>query len=235
LRWSFSLEDKDVYRLPPESQESRILALYSEDLNGRLFPVETQEGAVQLKGYLGAPVLARRSRGDQHLFINRRWVQHRLLGHAVTSAFGHLLDPGTFPFYVLFLTVPLEEVDVNVHPAKTEVKLRRESETYGFVQRAVQEALQKAGLAAMPTMQLRDGESVNPATGEIRTGDPATAQPGSVFNHSALRQGEQKPASPQAYQLMFGRPDTSQPQEDPPRPPLIRGGPRDWGQDHLPG
>jgi DNA mismatch repair protein MutL len=203
LRWAFTLDDREVYRLPAESLVNRIPALFSDELIGRLFPIEMAEGDTRISGFIGAPSLARRSRGDQHLLINRRWVQHRLLAHACLSAYGPLLEPGSFPIYVLFLTVLHEDVDVNVHPAKTEVKLRRENEAYSFVHKAIQTALQQAGVAAMPVMQLKAGEFVNSTTGEITSQKPA-ASPIQSYRPSSIHTEIQK-ATPEAYELMFGQ------------------------------
>lgn len=198
VRWSLAQDGKTLYRLPPETLQNQLLAVFSEDLKNQLFPVEAEDAGIRLHGFIGSPSLARRSRGDQHIFVNQRWVQHRLLGHAIVSGYGTLLETGQFPFYALFLEVPPSEVDVNVHPAKTEVKLRRESELYGFAANAVLDALQKAGLSAMSMLALRSGETMNRATGEI-TATPAgggrpsfgPAAPARVFN-------------PEAYQIAFG-------------------------------
>ncbi len=206
IRWSLSQEGKDVYRLPPESLHSRLLALFTAELNHHLFPLEAEAKGVRLSGFIGAPNLARRSRGDQYLFLNRRWVQNRLLGHALAAAYGHLLDPGHFPFYALFLEVPATEVDVNVHPAKTEVKLHRENEIYGFILNAVEEALRQAGLRAMPSMPLKAGEAVNENTGEITLPRQAELKPANpAANSSPASQiplrAQIAPAA--AYQMMF--------------------------------
>lgn len=211
VRCSCALEAKDIYRLPPESLESRLLAVFSEELTGHTFPVQNEDAGMKLSGYIGSAALARRSRGDQHLYINRRWVQNRLLGHAVASAFGRLLEENRFPFYVLFLDVEPGEIDVNVHPAKTEVKFRRESDVYDFVSRSIQNALQQAGVSAFPGLHLRSGERFDSATGEIKT-------PQGQGEHGAVAAGfkaartpfagvhpDRNAASLQAYQLVFGR------------------------------
>jgi DNA mismatch repair ATPase MutL len=96
--------------------------------------------------------------------------------------------------------------------------LRRENETYGLVQRAIQAALQQAGLAAMPAMQLKSGETVNPATGEITsdTRSPATQE------RPLPHYPPERKAPPEAYRIMFGKTDSHR--ADPPLPPLDKGG-----------
>lgn len=206
IRWTLSSDGKDLYRLPPETLRDRILAVFSENLGSQLFPLDAVRSGWRLFGFIGAAQLARRSRGDQHLFINRRWVQHRMLGHAVVSAYGNLLERGLFPFYVLFLEIPPQEVDVNVHPAKTEVKLARENDLYTFVMHSVSNTLQETGLAAMSEIHLRKGESLDPTTGEIISQGTAAAPIRSTSFGSPPAQFHPlrfPHASSEAYQLLF--------------------------------
>ncbi|RJP82179.1 MAG: DNA mismatch repair endonuclease MutL [Candidatus Zixiibacteriota bacterium] len=222
IRWALTLDGRDLYRLPPETLESRLLAVFGEELNGRLFRVEAEAAGLRLEGYVGAPVLARKSRGDQHLFINRRWIQHRLLNHAVVTAYSKLLEAGLFPFYVLFLEVDPREVDVNVHPAKTEVKLRRENEVYGFVHQAAGDALHAAGLAVMGEMPLQAGERVDPVTGEITTSLPLRQEPATVPGRGYIppyRPPESRPSPPEAYELIYGRSAAPPASREAPSPP----------------
>jgi DNA mismatch repair protein MutL len=209
IRWTLNSDGKDLYRLPPETLKDRILAVFSADLNSRLFPLNVTQAGWRLSGFIGAAELARRSRGDQHLFINRRWVQHRLLGHAVVSAYGNLLERGLFPFYILFLELPPQDVDVNVHPAKTEVKLVRENDLYTFLLQSVSGMLQEAGLAAMSDLHLRRGESLDASTGEIIPEGAAAAPIRSAAFGSSPVRFHPTPSSPaplEAYQLLFQPP-----------------------------
>ncbi len=216
IRWSYNQDGKNIYRLPPESGENRLLAVFSEELAGHILPVICEESNTRLTGFIGSAEIARKSRGDQHLFVNLRWVQNRLIGHAIASGFHHLIEDKKFPFYVLFLDLPPEEVDVNVHPAKSEVKFRRESEIYNFVRRAVQETLQGAGIDAFREMTLKPDENLNNITGEItretsQGNNRATASLPHNFSTSHSRQGggdSSHAFSPQAYQLVFGQKET---------------------------
>ncbi len=214
VRWSYRQDGKDVYRLPPESILNRILEVFSNELADHVFPISGEEGRVKLSGFVGSAQIARRSRGDQHLFVNRRWIQNRLLGHAVLSGFGPLIEERKFPFYLIFMNIPPEEVDVNVHPAKSEVKFRRESEIYNLVNRSVKEALQRAGVSAFREIALQQGENLDQQTGEI------TSPQGGKPIHPAVIPTRGQPAhsfprldyqmdnfTPQAYQLVFGTPD----------------------------
>ncbi len=109
--------------------------------------------AVGVAGMAGVPAIARAGRGNLSFFVNRRWVNSRLLAYAVEEAYHGLLMTGRHPVAVLNITLPPAEVDVNIHPAKSEVKFRHEPDVFRAVQRAVRQAL----VAQMPAPQDRGG------------------------------------------------------------------------------
>lgn len=208
IRWSLVMDGKDAYRLPPESLENRIAALFSDELADKLFPVMGNEEGIQLTGFITSPEFARKSRGDQYLYINRRWIQNRLIGHSIASAYGHLLEEKKYPLYVLFLQISPEEVDVNVHPAKSEVKFRREAEVYNLVHFSVGKALQKAGLKAFADAHLRSGERLDASTGEIQSVGRDYQQGDRKYSaFPAFREFRalSRRVAGEAYQLVFGR------------------------------
>ncbi|HWT02177.1 MAG TPA: DNA mismatch repair endonuclease MutL [Pyrinomonadaceae bacterium] len=105
------------------------------------------ERVARVRGYVSAPRERRTSRDAQYLFINGRYVRDRLVGRALSEGYRSILPHGVYPAALLFLEVPLEEVDVNVHPAKTEVRFRRAAAVADAVREAVREALASAGYA----------------------------------------------------------------------------------------
>jgi DNA mismatch repair protein MutL len=104
-----------------------------------------QAQVARVRGYVSAPRERRTSRDAQYLFINRRYVRDRLVGRALSDGYRAILPHGVYPAALLFLEVPLEEVDVNVHPAKTEVRFRRAAAVADSVREAVRAALASAG------------------------------------------------------------------------------------------
>ncbi|HEY0376287.1 MAG TPA: DNA mismatch repair endonuclease MutL [Pyrinomonadaceae bacterium] len=105
------------------------------------------ERVARVRGYVSAPRERRTSRDAQYLFINGRYVRDRLVGRALSEGYRSILPHGVYPAALLFLEVPLEEVDVNVHPAKTEVRFRRAAAVADAVRESVREALASAGYA----------------------------------------------------------------------------------------
>jgi DNA mismatch repair protein MutL len=106
-----------------------------------------QSHVARVRGYVSAPRERRTSRDAQYLFINGRYVRDRLIGRALSDGYRAILPNGVYPAALLFIEIPLEEVDVNVHPAKTEVRFRRAAAVADAVREAVRGALASAGYA----------------------------------------------------------------------------------------
>lgn len=125
----------------------------------------TQAGTIQVSGYVSLPTLSRANRSQITLFVNGRWVQDSHLSYAIVEAYHGLLMTGRYPAAVVFVTLSPEEVDVNVHPAKTEVRFRRPDAVFGAVQKAIRQLL----LAHLPAPEARLPTTLPP--------QPATASP----------------------------------------------------------
>ena len=105
-------------------------------------------GALRLSGFYSKPELQKLNRNSIYIFVNKRLIRDRLLMHAITEAYRNVIPPTSFPVVLLFLEMPPEEVDVNVHPAKTEVRFRQQSMVHDFVRDSLRTALIKARPAA---------------------------------------------------------------------------------------
>jgi DNA mismatch repair protein MutL len=116
----------------------------------RAFPSQI----ARVRGFVSAPRERRTSRDAQFLFVNGRFVRDRLIGRALSEGYRSILPHGVYPAALLFIEVPLEEVDVNVHPAKTEVRFRRAAAVADAVREAVRAGLASAGYT--PTTEIRD-------------------------------------------------------------------------------
>jgi len=105
-------------------------------------------GTVRLSGFYSKPELQKLNRNSIYIFVNKRLIRDRLLLHAITEAYRNIIPPTSFPVVLLFLEMPPEEVDVNVHPAKTEVRFRQQSLIHDFVRDSIRNALIQARPAA---------------------------------------------------------------------------------------
>ena len=118
-----------------------LAALYGVEVAKQLMEIQAEEEGIQLSGFTSPIALTRSNRKDITFFINGRWVQDTPLTSAFIQAYHTLLMVGRYPMGVLFIEVTPEEVDVNVHPAKAEVRFRSQDKVFGFVQRAVRRGL----------------------------------------------------------------------------------------------
>ena len=106
------------------------------------------QALLRLSGFYSKPELQKLNRNSIYIFVNKRLIRDRLLMHAITEAYRNVIPPTSFPVVLLFLEMPPEEVDVNVHPAKTEVRFRQQSLVHDFVRDSLRTALIEARPAA---------------------------------------------------------------------------------------
>jgi DNA mismatch repair protein MutL len=162
VRFSLALEGRQALLTDGNGElRDAVAAVYGADIASAMLPLVPAEGAVEVSGLAAAPQVSRGTRGHVSLFVNGRWVQSRRLAYAVEEAYRGLLMVGRYPIAVLKVTLPFEDVDVNVHPTKAEVRFRDESAAFGAVQRVVRAALL---------------ESAPIASGVVSAAPPATAQ-----------------------------------------------------------
>lgn len=142
LRWSVLMDDKLVLQTSGSGERFEILqVLFGVSEASKLMPIRFEERNLKLEGYISNLSLTRSNRRDMTMFVNGRWVQDPILTSAVIRAYNTLLMVGRFPVAVLFLTIPPDMVDVNVHPAKAEVRFRDLDTVVGGLQRAIRRAL----------------------------------------------------------------------------------------------
>jgi DNA mismatch repair protein MutL len=134
-----------------------ITGLLGREMVKELLPVDYQDGHARVWGYVGRPGAARAGRNHQYFFVNRRAIKQIQVRYAMEEAYAHLLPNGRYPVCVLFIEVEPREVDVNVHPAKAEVRFEREREVKGSVYKATRQAL-GAHLLIPGTTVSPDGE-----------------------------------------------------------------------------
>jgi|SRR5690625_915647 len=140
---AFSLyhNDSELFQLPKANTRQRIVAIFGGKTNEKLVPVEEETEVVNVRGFVGKPEFARRTRGEQFFFVNDRFIRSSYLNHAITSAYEGLLQEKQFPSYFLFLEMDTESIDINIHPTKTEVKFDDEHAIYAILRSAVKHSL----------------------------------------------------------------------------------------------
>ena len=148
--------------------EERIEQIFADNMMEALIPVIQETDYLSLNGFIGKPSIFKKSRGEQYLFLNKRFVINKNINHAVFTAFENILEKGDYPFFILFLTIDPKKVDVNIHPSKLDVKFDDEKDIYNFVLSVVRKSISSHDL--VPTMSFENetpqGEklSFNPFT-----------------------------------------------------------------------
>ena len=150
LGWSLTQDERVVHDLPPAGEGARddpalllarVKALYGGQLASQLVPVEMDRDVVRIRGLTGKPGLSRSNRSELHCFVNRRPVDSRALYYGLVEGYHNALMRGRYPVCFLFLEIDPELVDVNIHPAKREVRFREDARIQGLVIEAVRRAL----------------------------------------------------------------------------------------------
>ncbi|MCF0059301.1 DNA mismatch repair endonuclease MutL [Dyadobacter sp. CY356] len=139
----FSLHhnDTEVFNLIPGKLVRRIIDIYGRNYREQLAFCQEDTSYISVRGYIGKPEFARKTRGEQFFFVNDRYIKHNYLHHAVTSAFDGTIPEGSHPFYVLFIEIDPAHIDINIHPTKTEIKFDDERSVYAIIMAAVKKAV----------------------------------------------------------------------------------------------
>jgi len=141
---------QQVFHLEKGTLKQRIVQLLGNNYAAKLVSVQEQTDYMNIYGFVGKPEIAKKTRGDQYLFVNNRFIKSAYLNHAVMNAFEEMIPGGSFPMYALFIDLDPSQLDINVHPTKQEIKFEDEKIVYAFVQSAVKHAL--AQFSITPTL-----------------------------------------------------------------------------------
>ena len=195
IAFSLHHDGVEIYRLPTSTLKQRIVHLFGNNYNERLIPVEEETSIINLKGFIGKPEFAKRTRGEQFFFVNNRFIKDPYLNHAVNRAYEELLSDDNFPLYVLFIDIDPAKIDVNVHPTKTEIKYLEEKSIYAILHSAVKRSLGRFNIS--PTI---DFDQETGFSAMITHKAPEEIVPPTInFNPEFNPFAEDKPARENSY------------------------------------
>ena len=141
IAFSYIVDGKQVYHTSDSVMQDIIYTIYGREVYDALIPIDYVEDGIRLSGFVTKPKISKSNRTYQTLFVNGRYVENYLVSQAVQGVYESFLMKGRFPIFVLKLDVPVDSVDVNVHPSKKEVKFSNPNKIFGLVRRAVEKAL----------------------------------------------------------------------------------------------
>ncbi len=144
ISFKFIRDNRTVLQTSGDGKlENAIYSVFGKDFLDTLIPVELSLNEKKIYGFVSDPHRARKNRSMQHFFLNGRYIKNKTLTAALERAYEHSIMSGFFPVCVLFIELPFEEVDVNVHPAKLEVRFQNEKDIFSFVYHSVKTAITK--------------------------------------------------------------------------------------------
>ena len=145
-----------VFDYPAESFENRVRQVFGENMPDALIRVDERTELISVHGFVGKPSLLRKTKGEQYLFLNSRYITNKNINHAVFTAYENILEKGDYPFFILLLEIDPERIDVNIHPSKLEAKFDDEKDVYNFILSVVRKSL--ASFDLVPTMAFSEQE-----------------------------------------------------------------------------
>ncbi|MFZ1525683.1 MAG: DNA mismatch repair endonuclease MutL, partial [Saprospiraceae bacterium] len=139
----------ELYHLPKSNLKQRIVGIFGKNINDKLVPVTEETEVAVFSGLVGKPDAAKKTQGDQYLFVNKRFIKSSYLNHAIRTAYEELITKDMFPAYFIFLEVDPSHIDINVHPTKTEIKFEDERLIYNYLRVSVKHSLGQYSLSPM--------------------------------------------------------------------------------------
>ena len=181
--FSLTSNGQEVFHLEKGTLKQRIVQILGNNYNAKLVSVQERTDYLDILGFVGKPETAKKTRGDQYLFVNNRFIKSAYLNHAIMSAFADMIPKDSFPMYALFIDLDPAQIDINVHPTKQEIKFEDEKIVYAFVQSAVKHAL--AQFSITPTLDFELDASIQSLDAVNK---PVTEQQRSSASSSTLFQ-----------------------------------------------
>jgi DNA mismatch repair protein MutL len=181
IHFTFYHNGSDMYNLPPSSLRQRIVNFFGGKTNEKLVPVVEETEMMNIQGFVSKPEFAKKNRGEQFFFVNDRFIKSPYLHHAVMAAYDGILKDGAQPSYYLYLTVPPNTIDINIHPTKTEIKFDNESALYAILRASIKHSLGQFNVAPVLDFE-RDANLDTPYHYKNLEGETPTIQVDGNYN-----------------------------------------------------
>ncbi|MES2240064.1 MAG: DNA mismatch repair endonuclease MutL [Bacteroidota bacterium] len=181
IHFTFYHNGSEMFNLPISTSRQRVVNVFSGKTNEKLVPVQEDTEIVTVEGFVSKPEFAKKSRGEQFFFVNDRFIKSGYLHHAVMAAYDGILKDGAQPSYFLYLSVPPNSIDINIHPTKTEIKFDDESALYAILRASIKHSLGQFNVAPVLDFE-RDSNLDTPYHYKDLEGAVPTIQVDSTFN-----------------------------------------------------
>ncbi len=149
IGFTFNSDGKELYHIYPGNLKQRIMGLFGSNYEEKLLPVRQEAERISIDGYIVKAEFAKKTRGEQYFFVNKRFIKHAYLHHAIENAFMEMIPKDSFPGYFLNIEVDPADIDINIHPTKTEVNFLDVKLVYAILHAAVRKAIGQHNLSPM--------------------------------------------------------------------------------------
>ena len=175
IGFTLTSDGKEMYHLYPGNLKQRIMGLFGNGYEEKLLPVHQDTDRVSIHGYIVKAEYAKKTRGEQYFFVNKRYIKHPYLHHAIENAFMEMIPKDSFPGYFLNFEVDPADIDVNIHPTKTEVNFLDVKLVYAILHAAVRKAIGQHNLS--PMIDFDEPANLNIDFGEVVKSSNPIVQP----------------------------------------------------------
>ena len=175
IGFTLTSDGKELYHLFPGHLKQRIMGLFGASYDEKLLPVNQDTDRVSIHGYIMKAEYAKKTRGEQFFFVNKRFIKHPYLHHAIENAFMEMIPQDSFPGYFLNIEVDPADIDVNIHPTKTEVNFLDVKLVYAILHAAVRKAIGQHNLS--PMIDFDEPSNLNIDFGEVVKSSNPIVQP----------------------------------------------------------
>ena len=180
--FSLTSNEKEIYHLPKGNLKQRIVGLCGKDYDKKILPVQQETETATINGFIVKPEFLRKTRGEQYFFVNKRFIKHAYLHHAIENAYQELIPKDCFPGYFIDIEIDPKEIDINIHPTKTEVNFQDVKLIYAILHSAVRKAIGQNNLAPMLDFDITPDLGFD--LGEASRMDRPVVEPNIDFNPS---------------------------------------------------
>lgn len=162
IAFTYHHNGKLIFQLEKSNHKQRIVNILGKAYNEKLIPVEQETNIIKFNGFIGKPEFAKKTRGEQYFFVNNRFFKHAYFYHAIDNAFKELLPEKSFPAYFINFEIDPKEIDINIHPTKTEIKFQDEKTIYTLLRSVVKQSIGKFNISPTLDFEVEQSLPLNP-------------------------------------------------------------------------
>lgn len=167
IAFTFTSDDSEMFNLQAGNKRQRIVGLFGKNINQNLVSVDTDTSIVKIEGFIGKPEFAKKTSGQQFFFVNNRYMKHPYFYNAVMNAYQNILPPDSVPSFFIYFDIDPGNIDINIHPTKTEIKFEEERNIWQIIQASVKESLGKFNI--VPSIDFNTEQSIEIPVSNRRT------------------------------------------------------------------